>query len=197
MINGIKQIKQELDLKIKNRVIEKDSDGKVVLQMHCKSLSDLYSSLSSSNYYRLSSDCQDFIFSEAKNFPCKTQFKLNVTLENENLKDRDIDKEREKLKKAVEETFVNEYVENKISLKRNLYFSLIIFSIGVILIVIKLLMDHFLNSPVYLAIMEIFSWVFIWEATDLFCLERSGLRIKSYRYLCLTQMTINIKTLKE
>ena len=46
------------------------------------------------------------------------------------------------------------------------------------------------DSDVLLEVIDIFAWVFLWEAVDLFCFECTALRIKSWRYLALSSCVV-------
>ena len=73
-------------------------------------------------------------------------------------------------------------------MRRNLILSGILTLVGVLGLVIMFLLAHFWRNPVLSEVLDIFAWVFLWEAVDQFFLERSALRIKRNRYISLIHL---------
>ena len=66
-------------------------------------------------------------------------------------------------------------------LKRNLSFSIITLLIGLIALSINIILSS-LNTPVIIGnAIDIFGWVFVWEAVDVFFFRRAELKFKQYR----------------
>ena len=53
------------------------------------------------------------------------------------------------------------------------------------------LFDHFFGNAIWTEIVDIFAWVFVWEAVDQFFIERRKLILDRKKYQAFTEMKIN------
>lgn len=79
----------------------------------------------------------------------------------------------------------------KLDLKRNLIVSIIFTVIGIIGLVAMLLLDHFFNRAIWTEVVDIFAWVFVWEAVDQFFIERRKIIRDKRKYQAFTESQIN------
>ncbi len=84
---------------------------------------------------------------------------------------------------GLKEYYVRHYEHNRGQLKRNLLFSVIMAVIGIFGIAAALAISFYGKIPVLAEAVDIFAWVFLWEAVDLFFLQRSLLRVERNRCL--------------
>ena len=82
-------------------------------------------------------------------------------------------------------------------LKRNLIVSVIFTVIGVVGLAAMLLFEHFFNNAIWVEVVDIFAWVFVWEAVDQFFIERRKLIRNRSKYQAFTEMQINYYDLKQ
>lgn len=52
-------------------------------------------------------------------------------------------------------------------------------------------LDHIGVNSLWIEVIDIFAWVFLWEAVDLFFIERSHLLVRAKRLQNFIQMQIN------
>lgn len=74
--------------------------------------------------------------------------------------------------------------------KRKTFFSIIMSIIGICALAIMFIFSRFLNE-IWTECIDIFAWVFIWEAVDLFCIQKGALKISYKRYDNFIKMQIN------
>ena len=75
-------------------------------------------------------------------------------------------------------------------MRRNLIVSVIFTVIGIVGLAAMLLLDHFFNSAIWVEVVDIFAWVFVWEAVDQFFIERRKLNIEKRKYQAFTEAEI-------
>ena len=68
--------------------------------------------------------------------------------------------------------------------------------IGILGLVAMFVLDRLGTNGVWVECVDIFAWVFLWEAVDQFFIERRLLLLKRKRNLAFTQMEINFYPLK-
>lgn len=78
----------------------------------------------------------------------------------------------------------------KLSLRRNLVVSIIFTIIGILGLAVMLLLDRFFDKAIWTEVVDIFAWVFVWEAVDQFFIERRKLLLERKKYQAFTDMQI-------
>lgn len=79
---------------------------------------------------------------------------------------------------AIKTHYRREYADAKDDLKKINLFTIIAMIVGVLFLVSLVLIHNYVNNYYLDIILEIVSWVFIWEAVDRFFLERPKIRKK-------------------
>lgn len=140
----------------------------------------------------VSGDVAEFLENGANKFLPKQQIELNV-------RSNCIDGEEQVLyDKAIRNYFNLKLDGMKLALRRNLIVSVIFTVIGILGLVAMVLIDHFFGSAVWTEVVDIFAWVFVWEAVDQFFIERRKLLLERKKYQAFTNVNINwVKALKE
>ncbi len=85
----------------------------------------------------------------------------------------------------------------QLSLRRNLLVSVIFTVIGIMGLAAMLLLDHFFASAIWTEVVDIFAWVFVWEAVDRFFIERRRLLRDRRKYQAFTQARISFQSLSK
>lgn len=98
---------------------------------------------------------------------------------------------------AIHNYYSNRLHENHNDLHRNQRNSLILFLIGAFVLALMVALEHFGMRPYFSEIFDIIGWVFIWEATDEFCLERYDLVAKERSWKALSQAKVSFSELDE
>jgi hypothetical protein len=84
--------------------------------------------------------------------------------------------EPQEIKTTIYNHFREEYIEIKHELKRTNIFTLIMLILGILSLSFLILAHKFFDYFYFTTILEIASWVFVWECIDGFFLKRSRLR---------------------
>ena len=132
----------------------------------------------------ISSDVADFLENGANTYLPKQKIKLNIH------GDCIDDDEKTVYDKAIRNYFDLKLQGMAISLRRNLIVSVIFTVIGIVGLAAMLLLDHFFNSAIWVEVVDIFAWVFVWEAVDQFFIERRKLNIEKRKYQAFTEEEI-------
>ena len=94
---------------------------------------------------------------------------------------------------AIRNYFSLKLAETERDIKRKGFVSLIFAIIGVVALIFMIIYESFVNNAVWTECIDIFAWVFLWEAVDQFFIERSGLLLKRKRFENFVNMSIEFK----
>ena len=120
---------------------------------------------------KLNKELSEFILDKTKIMPLNKDIKLNFYTASP------IDKIE--IQTTLQNHFREEYIEVKHELKRANIFSLIMLILGILSLSSLLLAHKFFDYFYFTTILEIASWVFVWEAVDIFFIQRSRLKRQS------------------
>lgn len=176
MIESVKQLKKAVDARLRRDEIERDGEGRAIVRMTVLNDEDFLSDFSAGETPSVSADVAEFLHERATAFLPQEPICLKIYSDC-------IDKDEQELySAALREYYVRHYTANRRELKRNAVVSFIMAMIGLIALGVVLTF-HIIESTLFLEALDIFAWVFIWEAVDLFFLERSCLRMERNRCL--------------
>lgn len=133
----------------------------------------------------VSGDVAEFLENGANKFLPKQQIELNV---HSNCID---DEEKILYDKAIRNYFNLKLDGMKLALRRNLIVSVIFTIIGIVGLAAMVLIDHFFDKAIWTEVVDIFAWVFVWEAVDQFFIERRKLLLERKKYQAFTEVKIN------
>ena len=133
---------------------------------------------------KLNKELSEFILDKTKVITLNKDIQLNFYTSST------IDKNE--VKTTLQNHFKEEYIEVKHELKRANIISLIMIILGVISLSLLVLAHKFFDYFYFTTILEIASWVFVWEAVDIFFLQRSKIRRKCLLMKKLYSAEINI-----
>lgn len=183
MIRTIRELRRQMDARADAEEIERDEEGRAVIDMTVLRDEDFLSDFSAKKPV-VSSEVADFLQASAMAFSPKEPICLKIYSDC-------IDSEEEKVySKALTEYYVRHYKSNRRDLRRNAITSSILFLIGLLTLSVTLLVMYFNVNPLVEEVLDILSWVFLWEAFDQFFIERLLLRIDRRRYLRLIEAKI-------
>lgn len=180
--NVDKQIKQNRDFVV-------DSEGDAVINVKASQHSQIFSDYNFDSNEKLSSELGDFIWDKAKFVPPSKDIRIKLYT--------DADVEEVEVQTAIKNHFKKDYIEQKNEMVRNLIFSGIMLILGVIFLSFLLLMHKYFYNVYLEIIIEIATWVFIWEAVDSYFLRRASIRRKSVLLLKLYSSEIEVINLKK
>lgn len=184
MLKSFKSLKKSLDKSGKNATLEKDCDGRVVINMKVRNDDDFLSPLSSYDNPVLSDTVTDFLDTATKGIKATERLCLRVK------SDCIDDTEKVLYTKAIKETYAEEYLANERELKRNSVFSLLLALCGILVLVALVIFESAIGNAVWGEIIDILAWVLLWESFDLYIFRSRELKLKRLRCLSLVSMKV-------
>ncbi|MBP3619074.1 MAG: hypothetical protein J6J24_00265 [Clostridia bacterium] len=176
-----KQIKEEKDFVV-------DSDGDAIISVKAADGENIFSSYNFDGNEKLKPELSEFIYDKAKFTRPNQDIRIKVYT-NEEVKP-------EEVQKAIRNNFKKDYIELKNKSKRNLFFSAIMLIVGLLGMSLLLLMHKYFYNVYLEVVIEIATWVFIWEAIDSFFLRRVSIRHNRLILLKLYSAEIDVINLK-
>lgn len=176
-------------LKLKKETLAKSecpainqSDSTIHLKIN--STDEILSPFSEDNRAVINSEFAEFLENSVKDVHIKNDITIEIESKN---------KDEEKISTAIKNYYFNEFIESERKLKQNLLFSITTLILGVISILLTSLSQHLNLTYVLSNTLDILSWVFIWEAFDLFFFRRIDLKRQQYRQMNFINATIVFK----
>lgn len=176
-----KQIKENKDFVV-------DSDGDAVISVKAPSEDQIFSSYNFDGNEKLKTELSEFIYDKAKFTSPNQDVRIKVYT-NEDINAMDVES-------AIRNNFKKDYIELKNKSKRNLAFSAIMFILGILGLSLLLLMHKYFYNVYLEVVIEIATWVFMWEAIDSFFLRRATIRQNRVILLKLFSAEIDVIHLK-
>ncbi len=91
--------------------------------------------------------------------------------------------ERPLYQKAIENYYRQEFSETRDQIRRNTAAGTVMTAIAVLVFLLAITLTALSAATLILDVLDVVAWVFLWEAVDLFFLQRPILRIKQLRNL--------------
>ena len=177
--------------RIKNDDFDEDKKGRSVIKINVADDESILSKYNDDGQEIISSEMADFINNLVKSVPKEKDIVLNIKCSN-------YTEEKEKrYKKAIVNYYVNEFADKDSKLKNNSLISMLLFMIGVIGFVALYLLRTFEAHWLIQDIVEVASWVFLWETLDVFFLNRGIIKWKQKRDLKIIYSEIKFDKLKK
>mgnify|MGYP006928569796 CR=1 FL=1 len=149
--------------------------------------SDFLSKYSSGNKPIISGEVAEFLENSAKEFHPKSEIKLVITSSC-------VDETEKPLYiEAVKNYFSLKFSETEREIKRKTIVSLIFSIVGVIALAFMLLYENAYGNAIWTECIDIFAWVFLWEAVDQFFIERNALLLQMKRIKNFIDMDVEYK----
>ena len=168
-------------MKKKNKKILEDR----IVNIKVENKEQIISSFSYDENDKLNEDLGDFIVDKTKGVSPAQEIKLKFYTKQE------VDKNE--VKKTIQNHFKTEYEDVKSELKRSNVFILVMFIFGIVTLAISVaLHNHGLTNFYFEMVLEIASWVFIWEAVDRIFIARPKIRRKSIQMQKLQTAQVKI-----
>ena len=177
MIRSFKEMKRAMDARAKAGEIERDEEGRAIIEMTVLRDEDFLSDFSAGARPAVSAEVAEYLNESALALLPKEPVCLKIYSDCIGEEDQAV------YNAALMEYYARHYKENRILLKRNAIASLIMALLGLAALTVTLLISFLWKLPVISEALDIFSWVFLWEAVDLFFLERTVLRARQSRCL--------------
>lgn len=156
--------------------IEETANGNAIVDIAVADLDDFYSPYSPKGYKLLNPEMVEYIDEYAKGIPISQELTLRISAENQSVE------AKERIEKTIRRTYAEKIANINEDLQRNLLSSIIFMIIGLIFLVGVIITSAFKFSDVIYEVLDIISWVFIWEAVDVFFMERHKKRVEKIKY---------------
>ncbi len=156
--------------KLKNELKDKSFNEIETINIKIRSEEEVYSGYNYDNNEVLNPTLADFLVEKAEAVPLKSKLRLKF------FSDSNI--EAHELFSAIKNKFKGEFALAERQLKKTALFSLVVLVIGILFLGLFVLEEMFFKNIVLSILLEIASWVFVWEAVDAFFLQRMALREK-------------------
>ena len=184
----IKRLKKALNDLEDDDIFECDKDGKAIIEVGAENYDDIFSPYCYKGGDTLSSELVEYLKKQSGTIPI--DYDLNIRF---NVKDAD-DKKRREIQMAVKENYEIEVlgVQQKI---RSLNIKGWIFVlIGILFTATFLTLSYFLKlSEPYTYLIDILSWVFVWEGVRALLIDRNDLKATELKLLRLASAKVTIK----
>lgn len=121
---------------------------------------------------------------------CAKPYKADSTLQLQIHSNSIDEKEKIVYSRAIRNYFNLQLEETAEELRRNTLVSLIFAVVGILGLAAMIVLDSFKVQSIWLECVDIFSWVFLWEAVDQMFIRRRQLQIKSKRMHAFVNMKV-------
>ncbi len=180
----LKEARKEI---LKKEDIHFDSDDNALITVKAESEEQIFSSYDYDNNEKLNEELADYIWDKARFVPSKNDIRIKVYTSEK--------VDAVEVETAIHNKYKKEYLELREEKKRNALFSLAMLIAGLFVLGILYLSYLFFKNEFLDVILEIVTWVFIWEAADAFFLQRASLRRRQFTLLKLC--TANVEVVKK
>lgn len=168
-----------------------DEEGRAVVNLTVLDDSEFLSPYGEENDVLISGETASFIEHSIK--PVHHRKNLTLVL-NSNVIDEN---EQAVFEKGVRNYYENTFLELKKKLKANLLVTILLTIAGFIWFGALIAISIFFEYDLIIEMISIAGWVFLWEAVDLFCLQRPSLKRKQFRAYALMNSKIVFQKLKK
>ncbi len=164
------QLKQKL-LSTNNMANSNNNMAKISININ--NTNEIISPYAEDNKEVINSEFASFLDNSVKDVSPKQDLTLEISANNCDLN---------KISTAIKNYYFNEFIDSQRKLKRNLVFSICTLIIGLMALALTIVFNS-LNTPLIVGAIDIFAWVFMWEAFDLFFFRRAELKYHQYRQM--------------
>lgn len=184
MLNFIKYF-QDKKLIAKDRAI--DSDGKAIVDIIIKDKEEVISPFVIDGQEVINAEFAGLIDNTVKSIPPSQAININITCE------KLTDKDKTDFALAIKNYYKNSTLEVQRKMDGNLKIFLIMLVFSVVSISALFLVNFFDLNWIVVELVDIITWVFIWEAIDLIVFQRSIYRYEKLRNMSLYHCQITYK----
>ena len=179
MLHGIREIRRLTKDIEKTKPKVYDEEGRVTVDISVSDDSDCLSPYSTANEPHISSDFADFLYHSVKH--THPNEKLHFKVKSDVISDT----EKQIYPEAIKNYYTSEFIECSRDMRKNTFFSLIMTVLAALVFTVAIILEGVGVESVVLSMIDVVAWVFMWEAVDLFVLERSAIKLKRARLLSL------------
>lgn len=171
-----------LKRKIKKCKSSQNTENNIV-KISVKDASEIISPYAENEQAVISSDFAKFLENSVKDVSVRQDLTIEITSKKQTNDDS--------IAGAIRDYYHNEFIETERKLRHNLFSVLATFAIGMLILFCAIYLGQ--NNAILHGVLDIFAWVFIWEAVHLFAFQRSELRHLQYRQMNFINADIIVK----
>ncbi|MBQ8402919.1 MAG: hypothetical protein IJX55_00655 [Clostridia bacterium] len=188
MLRSLREIRKELKNCKKEQ--ETDADGRIMVDLRVINDNDFLSPYSTANHNAISEGVSDFIEHSLSDVSSEKPIHFRI------YSDVITKAEQEEYTRAIHSHYADKYRQTCLEKKKLHNVALIMSLVAVAALSFMIGIDIAgLRTEIFTEIVDIFAWVFMWEAVDIFFLECTMLRFKQRRYLRLADSVIEYLSL--
>ncbi len=161
-----------------------DEDNRVIVNINVRDDDEFLSNYGFEENAVISQETANFLEHAIK----PINYKENLTLAIHS--DVITEDEKHLYEKGIRNYYKNSLLQEKKHLDLNLKSTLFLLLAGIVYFALLTLVSFFLKNDLWIEVLSIVGWVFIWEAVEVFFLERPKLRRMKYRYYALMNAKI-------
>ncbi|MGN1258896.1 MAG: hypothetical protein ACI4T8_01480 [Christensenellales bacterium] len=166
---------------------EISATGNAIIDVNAKSVEDFYSPYSPTGYRLLNSELVSYIDEYIEGIPAKQGFELRLQT---NLLEPE---EKSKIVATIKRTYAEKIANINVELKHNFIQSLLFCLIGIGFMLLLFISNTLEWGFIADCVLDILSWVFLWEGVDTFCFERFKQNKLKLKYAKLVMADIKFK----
>ncbi len=166
-----------------------DSDGNVVVSVKAINKDQIFSAYDYDSNEKLNEELGDYISRETRYVPTKSDVRIKLYTSK--------DMNKDEVKNAIRNKFKKDYNEVKTEKRRNSIFCLAMFLVGLIFISVLILSYSYFPNTYLDIVLEVGTWVFLWEAIDSFFLRRMQLKQEQIHMLKIVTSQIEVIGLED
>lgn len=165
--------------------MKKDINNDTIVNINVDAKEQIFSNCNYDYNDKLNKELSDFIIEKTKQVHFTQSVKLNI-ITNLDIKEKDV-------QKIINNHFKYELKKSKQNLRNTKLFIVLMFLVGLILFVLKTIMSkHNLSLFYFEVLLEICSWVFVWDAIDSLIFELPINRKKCNQIQKISNANVNI-----
>ena len=164
----VKEVKEEIKKESK-----KDFNDIETINVKAESSLEIFSGYNYDTNEVLNQELAGYLVERAETIPLKSKLRIKIFTKT--------DVDEKEVENAYRSKFKKEFEDYDRKLKQNARFAFIMLLLGILFLGFLILEQYLIDEIVLSIILEIASWVFIWEAVDAYFLQRIQIREKRFQ----------------
>lgn len=181
---AFKNLAEEIKLLKKSNT---DENGRRLVKIGLSKGYDLLSPLSPNGEPCITEEVAQFIEHSTKHL--RPDASLHFAFEGASISNN----EKKIYTSAIHNYYHNEFTEIVRELQKNMAQTIIMVAVSAVIFAINIFLKNSGENQVVYNIIDIIAWVFAWEATDIFFLQRPAMRLRRLRLYNIIQSTITFE----
>ena len=151
-----------------------DDEGRSFININIDKEEDILSSFNTDKPI-ISSSLAEFINNQLRPMVIKNGIHINFNCSEV------VKVEEDKYKEAIRNYYNHDLIDKNREISRNKIISIVMGIVGTIILTLSIVFSFFENLVIFASIIDIIAWVFLWEAVDLYVLQRPKIEMEELR----------------